>query len=303
MNAKDLGLGLAGLVAVALLAGLASPAQAYGPEGMFGGRPRPDDVIVLDNPVLPEDRPQRAQSVLQHPRPDFDPVPITLGGFEFFPSAEMGAYYDSNIYAQPDDTTSDVIIGLRPAVSAFSNWSRHAVSTTVFGDLNFYTDKEDENYADFVSSVEGRYDIMPQTWVASRFGYQHLAEPRSSPDAVNGINPTTFNAANGGLTAYRGVGKVKAAGNYDLRRYFYNNTPTATGEIDQSFRDRTEQKLGPRVSYELTENLKPFVEGNYNWRTYDNFHAHQSNGYDAVVGATADFGGITSAEAYVGWMS
>jgi hypothetical protein len=303
MIAKNLGLGLAALFSIALLAGMTSPAQAYGPEGLFGGRPRPDDVIVLDNPTLPEDRPQRAQSVLQHPRPDFDPVPITLGGFELFPSAEMGAYYDSNIYAQSDNTKSDEIIGLRPAVSAFSNWNRHSIAATAFGDLNFYTHKTDENYADFVSSVEGRYDIMAQTWIASRFGYQHLAEPRSSPDAVNGINPTTFNVANGGLTAYRGLGKLKITGNYDLRRYFYNDTPSTTGMIDQSQRDRTEQKVGPRISYDLTENLKPYVQANYNVRTYDNNHTHQSDGYDAVAGATADFGGITSADVYVGWMS
>ena len=303
MRMKFGGLSLAVVGSFILVTGMTEPAKAYGPEGLFGGRPSPDSTVTLDTPAQPEDRPMRAQSVLQHPRPDFDPIPITLGGFELFPSAEAGVNYDSNIFAQHNNTTADEITSLRPAVSAFSNWGRHALTMTTFGDLNFYSRKPDETFTDFVTSLDGRYDIMAQTWAAARLGYQHLSEPRSSPDSVNGSEPTTFDVANGGLSAYRGIGKVKVGANYDLKRYFYNDTPSTSGLIDQSFRDRTEHVIGGKVSYDLTENLKPYVKTNYNWRVYDDNHAHQSQGYDAVAGATADFGGITSADFYVGWMS
>jgi len=289
--------------AFVVLMALSGAANAYGPEGMFGGRLRPDNMIVFGAPIQPEDRPQRAQSVLQHPRPDYDPVPVTVGSFELFPSVELGGNYDSNIFATQDNTTADGIVSLRPAVSAFSNWNRHALSMTAFGDINFYQDNPNENFIDFATDVQGRYDIMAQTWMTGRLGYQHLAEPRSSPDAVNGSEPTTFNVARGGLSAYRGIGKLKPSIDYDLTRYMYNDTPSSAGKIDQSYRDRTYNVISPKISYDLTENFKPYVRGGYNWRTYDNNHQRQSEGYEAVVGTVADFGGITSVDLYAGWMS
>ncbi len=293
-----------GAVYGVLLASTAlSSAYAYGPEGMFGGRLNPDSTIVLSSPVEIEARPARAQSVLQHPRPDYDPVPITVRSFEVFPAVEMGYAYDSNIFAQKNNTTDDHLATLRPAVSVFSNWNRHALAATAFGDLNFFTGNPDENAALFVTGLQGRYDIMSETWLAGRLGYQHLAEPRSSADDAGGSEPTTFNVSRGGLTAYRGIGKVKLEGTYDLSRYFYNDTPSSVGFIDQSFRDRTYHELGGKVVYDLTANFKPYVKTGYNWRVYDNFHTHQSQGYEAVVGTTADFGGITSVDAYIGWMS
>lgn len=282
---------------------LSSPALAYGPEGMFGGRLNPDSTVVLSNPVEVEARPMRAQSVLQHPRPDYDPVPVSLGSFELFPAVEAGYNYDSNIFAQNNDTIDDHIISLRPSASIFSNWNRHALAATAFGDINFFSDNPDENVTNFVTGMQGRYDIMAQTWLSGRLGYQHLAEPRSSSNNVNGAEPTTFNVAKGGLTGYRGIGKIKVQGDYDLTRYGYNDTPSTAGMIDQSHRDRTQHVVGGKVVYDLTENFKPFVKTDYNWRVYDNNHTHQSQGYDAVVGTMADFGGITSLEAYVGWMA
>ncbi len=280
-----------------------SSAYAYGPEGMFGGRLNPDNTIVLSNPVQVEARPMRAQSVLQHPRPEYDPVPVTVRSFDVYPSVEAGYAYDSNIFATRNDKKDDHIISLRPAVSAFSNWNRHAFAATAFGDLNFYTGNSNEDISNFVTGLQGRYDIMSETWLSGRLGYQHLSEPRSSPNDAGGSEPTTFNVAKGGLTAYRGVGKVKVEGEYDLTRFFYNDTPSPVGLIDQSLRDRTYHELGGKVVYDLTANFKPYIKTVYNWRVYDNNHPRQSQGYYAVAGTTADFGGITSLDAYVGWMS
>ncbi len=298
---KRIGPAVFGLIVT--MACFVHPAKAYGPEGMFGGRLNPDSTVVLGAPVQPEDRPLRAQSVLQHPRPDYDPVPLTLGTFELFPSVELGGAYDSNIYATPSGEVDDGIFNLRPTLSAFSNWNRHAVSMTTFGDINFYADKADENFNNYVTEVQGRYDVMAQTWLMARGGFQHLAEPRSSPNAIGGSEPTTFDVAKGGLSAFRGPGKIKLGADYNLTRYDYNETPSSAGPIDQSGRDRAEHVAGSRVTYDLTENFKPYLRGAYNWRNYDHNDEHESEGYEVAVGTTADFGGITSADLFVGWMS
>jgi hypothetical protein len=295
-------LGSSVLLAAVVVLG-AAPAFAYGPEGLFGGRPQPDSSIVLGNPVeLRNDRPDRAESVLEHPRPDFDAAPIEMGSFELFPTLEFGATYDDNIYASTNDERDDAIGTIRPIVNLFSNWGRHALSITTFGDVNHYSQHADENYNNAVVDVNGRYDVAAQTWLSGRAGYQRLAETRTSPNAVDGSEPTTFGVAKAGVTAYRGVGKLKANADYDYKRFDYDNTPSADGDIDQSIRNRNEHVMGGKVGYEVTANMKPYIRGAYNVRTYDHNSNHDSDGFETVAGVEADFGGITSLDVFAGWM-
>ena len=290
------------LAAVVLISGAPS-AYAYGPEGLFGGRPVPDSSILLGNPVeLKNDRPERAESVLEHPRPDFDPAPIQVGSFELFPTLELGETYDSNIYATRTGEKDDAVGTIRPIVNLFSNWGRHALSITTFGDSNFYSQHPSENYNNAVVDMNGRYDIVDRTWISGRAGYQRLAETRTSPNAVDGSEPTTFGVAKAGATAYRGVGKIKVNADYDYKRFDYDATKSSTGMIDQSNRDRDEHLMGGKVAYEVTGNMKPYVRGAYNVRSYDRNRTHDSDGFEAVVGAQADFGGITSVDLFAGWM-
>jgi hypothetical protein len=291
------------LLAALVLVGQAPAAHAYGPEGLFGGRPMPDSSIILGNPVeLRNDRPERAESVLEHPRPDYDGVPYDVGSFEIFPTLELGETYDSNIYVESSGGRGDAIGTVRPIVNAFSNWGRHALSLTTFGDINFYSQHPDENYKNVVVDANGRYDILDQTWASVRGGYQRLAESRTSPNAVNGSEPTTFGVAKGGVTLYRGAGKLKANADYDYKRFDYDETPSLTGPIDQSERDRGEHVMGGKLAYEVTGNLKPYVRGAYNIRDYDKNPTHESDGFTAVAGVDADFGGITSLDIFAGWM-
>lgn len=291
------------LAAVVLLS--STPSYAYGPEGLFGGRPQPDSSIVLGDPVeLKNDRPERAESVLEHPRPDYDAAPIEVGSFELFPTLELGSTYDDNIYATPSDERDDAIGTIRPIVNLFSNWGRHALSVTAFGDINYYSQHADENYNNGVIDVNGRYDIASQTWLSGRAGYQRLAESRTSPNAVDGAEPTTFGVGKAGLSAYRGVGKLKASADYDYKRFDYDDTPADNGTIiDQSVRNRNEHVMGGKLAYEISPNVKPYVRGDYNIRDYDHNALHNSDGFDTLVGMEADFGGITSMDLFAGWMT
>lgn len=277
-------------------------AHAYGTEGLFGGRLSPDSTITINNPVDVELRPERAESVLKRPRPDFDPVPVTLGAFDLFPSLEGGASYDSNIYAAKKHT-SDVVTTEHPAINAVSNWGRHQLAMTAFGDINQYVNHTHENFQDFATQIQGRYDVTEQTWLSAHGGYQYLTEPRYSSNSQNGTEPTTFNLYQAGATAYRGVGIIQTKFDYDVHHYSYNNTPSTTGTIDESFRNRTEQTVTGTVFYASSENFKPYVSGTYNNRTYDNNQQKLSDGYSFIGGSQMDFGGVTSLNAFAGWMS
>lgn len=287
-----------------MILAMTGPAFAYGPEGLFGGRPNPDNTAAVQNAVQTDVQPERAVSVLQHPRPDYDPVPVTVGSFNLFPSLEVGAAYDSNIYATPaTGRADDEITSLRPTLNAVSTWSRHALAFTASGDSNFFASHTKEDYNNALIGAQGRYDIANQTWLAARGGYQYAAEARTSPNNAGGSEPTTFNAYTAGLSGFRGAGVVQAQLDYDLKRLTYNNTPSATGSINQTFRDRDEHVMGGKVFYAVSDNFKPYVQAHYNIRQYDNNSARSSDGYDASAGAKWDFGGITTLDAYAGWLS
>jgi hypothetical protein len=289
-----------------LLAFLPVMAQAYGPEGMFGGRMNPDSTYDTNVPLPPPDdsSPARGQTVLDHPRPDYDPQPISAGSFNIYPSLETSATYDSNIFASTSNAKSDSIYEARPAVVANSNWSRNALSVMSFGDFNSYGgDHSSENYNDAVLLAQGRIDVVQGSWITLRAGYQHLINPRGSPDDVNGSSPTAFDVYSGGISAYRGVGIINAQVDYDWTRYSYGNTPSSAGEIDTSTDSRDEQVLKTKIGYDHSGNLKPYIQVALNKRDYDNDPTRSSHGYQADVGVDADLGGIVFLNAYAGWLA
>lgn len=286
-----------------LLAMLPCAAGAYGPEGMFGGRLSPDSTYNTNIPMTTETSPGRGESVLDHPRPDYDPLPISAGSFNIYPSLEASGTYDTNVFATANDTKSDTVYEIRPAVVANSNWNRNALSIMSFGDLNYYNEHTEENFQDAVFLAQGRIDIQQGSWIAIRAGYQHLITPPGSPDNVNGSGPTPFEVYSTGATFYRGVGIINTQLDYDFKRYDYGNTPASAGEIDTSINTRNEQVVKAKIGYDHSGNLKPYIQAAYNWRGYDNDPTRSSHGYQLDAGVDADLGGIVFLNAYAGWLS
>ena len=297
-------MGLLVLVAGAILASV-SPACAYGSEGLFGGRPNPDSEVDfgLVAPAM-QDRPDRAESVLSRPRPDYDPKPVMIDSFALYPSVEIGGAYDSNIYASSGVPTGDGIASFRPILSGLSNWGRHSLSFSTYGDIAEFGGHSRESYQDAVLDAQGRYDIANRTWLALQGGVEHLTEPRSSPDDANGNAPETFDVYKAGVSAHRGVGIIGADLNYRFSHFAYTNLSTSSGSvIDETARDRNEQEIQGKATYELSPRLIPYLRLTYDRRDYDTNTQRQSQGYAADIGTSIDFGGITSLELYAGWLA
>lgn len=291
------------LFALALLCTISDRSFAYGPEGLFGGRPQPDSSVSINLNVSPEDRPDRAESVLEHKRPDYDPTPVTLGSFDIYPSIEFGGTYDTNIKSTKSNPQEDAIFDIRPVVTAASNWNRHSLQTTTYGDFNFYKSHDDNNFNNFVTDWQGRYDISNRTYLLGNAGYQHLSLPTTSADNVARAITQKFDVYKAGASFARSVGLVGASVGYNFERLDFSNDDTPSGGFDQTLYNRDRHTAFGKVSYSVSENLKPYIKSSVNWRDYDNNSSRQSDGYDAVVGAVADFGGITSIDAYIGWLS
>jgi hypothetical protein len=281
----------------------ASHAEAN--QGYFGGRPQLDSSLDMRRSTVEQYDPIRGQSVAQRPRPDFDPVPIPLSSFYVYPAMSVAGYYDTNIYATQTNIHDDIVWKIDPTLAVVSNWGRHALALTAVGDINRYTHRDEENFQGGAVQAEGRYDITEQTWLGSTLGYQRVTEPRGSPTAPgNADSPAQYDLLTAGGEAFRGVGRLKTKLNYDYSLFDYDPiNVTGVGTVSQNGRNRTQNKVTAEVAYDVSENLKPFVRGNYEWRDYTAVQARSSDGYRLNAGARADFGGITSGEVFAGFLN
>lgn len=282
----------------------AGEAQAYGQEGFFNGRVKPDGSIDLRMPSVSTNGAIAGQSIAQRPRPEFDPTPIDVGSFQLFPSITVGPAFDSNIYSQRDGAKSDYVWILNPGVQLLSNWGRHALNFGAQGDFGFYTFHPRESFHNGILNLTGRFDLANRTYVDYGADYQRLSEERGATDALgSAVEPTTLNYYRffGGFLRKQGRFDLKSQ--YSFRRFDYDPVETGLGETNQNFRNKNVHQVTAELGYEIMRYWRPFVRGGYNWRDFDDNAFHASQGYDAVVGTGFEIGGGTvTGEVYAGHM-
>ncbi len=294
------------IMATVIMANMVMAASAAKADpGIFGQPVMLDGSMDMRQSTTEQFNPIRGQSVADRPRPDFDATPLSVGSFEFFPAMNFGSYYDSNIFAQAANENSDYVWKLNPAFSLLSNWGRNAIAVTGFGDFDYYTSNTDQNYNSGAIQAEGRWDIAHQTWLAGAAGYQRVVELRGEPTAPgNAKGPSEYNLYSANAEAYRGVGLLKTKLGIDTAYYDYSPLDLiGGGALSQDDRNRVQSKASGEVSYDMTENFQPFVRAGYNRRNYTSFGQRSSDGYNIDVGSKMDFGGVTTAEAYIGYIN
>lgn len=264
-----------------------------------------DGSLALRRPTTEQFDPIRGQSVLDRPRPDFDPIPISIGSFQLFPAINVGTYYDTNIFATQNNLHDDQVWKVNPTISALSDWGRNAVGITALGDFDYYDHANEQDYQGGAVQAEGRYDIAEQTWLAGTAGYQRVTEAKGGPETPgNTLDASQYNLYTASAEAYRGVGQLKTALDYEAGYYDYSPVKFVGNPSPQSqdARDRLENKVGTEVGYDLTQNFQPFMRASYDWRNYKDSGARNSDGYVVDVGSKMDWGGVTTAEAWLGYM-
>jgi len=256
------------------------------------------------------------ESVQSRPRPEFEPSGIALydlAGSIFrtapsdaadrglidsmilFPSFEIAAEFDNNIYRTPADTRHDYIVNYRPGLTLRSDWDNHALTLALVGDLGRYDTYSGENYDDAAATAEGRVDIEEFWTLAPSLSYRRGHEARGSPDDPGiGTEPTTYDLYGVGLssTYQRDAWILRPTLRRDVSDFH------DAGPIDNDDRDRTVTSASFRVGFEFSPETILYAEPSYNWVRYaqdlDNFGIRRdSQGQQGLVGLTWDFSGVT----------
>src|SRR3954468_11247891 len=145
------------------------------------------------------------QTVIQRPRPELDPLGMHIGDYFWFSRAELDEAYNSNIFATPGATTSDLITVLAPAFDLLSSFGRHALDLRAGAVSQFYASNSAQNTQDGFASINGRLDVTGTSSLYGGARAEHLHILRTSPDSPgNAAEPVTYNlyTANAGYAQF-----------------------------------------------------------------------------------------------------
>lgn len=263
--------------------------------------------VALSSASVPAaDDVPRGETVTTRAHPGLDPIGMHIGGFLLYPVLQIGAERVDNIFADEQNPQADVISRLEPALELQSGWNRHAVGGSISGVLARYRDNPSEDYNDGTAEAHGRLDVWRDSRIEVGGRVARLHEDRGSPDDVNGIEPTRYQASSVFASTSIGLGRWRMGLDAVTEWLFFEDVPAAGGVIiNNDDRNRIEEEAGVELAYEFVPGRSVFARARGNRRDYqaerDDFGLDRdSTGSEFVGGARVDFTGVIGGEVYAG---
>jgi hypothetical protein len=238
----------------------------------------------------------RNVSVLERRRPDYTAEPIHIGTLELMPRIAVGAGYDDNLYAQPNDEIGDAYVRIRPRFSLVRPSPNLKLSLDGELDLLRHADRSSENTTQYSVNAGALYTISRSDTLNLTARYGRYSQERVSPDSpTQASRPVRF-TVNGGTATYTHVfNRLRVRGVVDVENRNYRDSLTPGGEeLDQDFRDHTTYTGTAIGEYALSPSVALFVAGSVNKRDYRErtgpVAARDSKGFDLAAGASFELG-------------
>ncbi len=244
----------------------------------------------------------RGETVLDRPRPDYDALGLRIGGFDLFPSVEVGHRWDDNIYRidnerAEDATESDWISFAQPRLRALSRWSNHSLALDAGARVDRFWENEGENNTDWFAVLTGRLDLGRNAEFHAAAEMQDLREGRGGSYSISGGEPDTFEKRSASVGWHSRLNRVSLSldGRYD--DYDYDNPV-------RRFRDRSDREWRGQAGYQIPSGHEVFVRATRFERRYDtrqNGLDRDSDGWEFAVGVDIDLGGLLFGELFAGY--
>lgn len=254
----------------------------------------------------------RQSTVVNRPRPDYDPAGIPAGGLRLYPAVGIQANHDDNVFATEADTTNDQIIEVRPSLELRSDWNRHRLKLRADAALGRYVDFESEDYDDYSIGINGRIDATRDNFVLGDAFYARRHEDRSSPDDARGVEPTVYFDRKATAAYHHKLNRYSVRLNGSFQQLEFDDVqilvPTGLRTIDNSDRDRDVVEGSIQFGYEIVPQYEAFLRGSVNSVSYDNEpdrsgFFRNTDGYELTAGAAVDIPGVSFGEFFAGYLS
>ncbi len=246
----------------------------------------------------------------------YEPLGIGIGSLRLSPFLEVSGGYDDN-----PNRLSPGTVGKRGSMmlrgdggfALRSDWDRHSLNADLRMGYAEYFDYSPANRPDGAGLLVGRYDVTRDTQFDLKMKFSLDTIRPGAPALFTGTpqvtvvnRPIVIGAgAQPGVTHRFGRLQVSLRGTYD--RVNYENAINNDGTILNLAATSYNGFGGAgRISYELTPDLKPFVEGDFDRRIHDspvdfNGFYRDSVGFTARGGGVVNFSELLKGEASAGY--
>lgn len=210
------------------------------------------------------------ETVKQRRRPEYDPVPLTVGSIGLYPYVSGGLAYDSNVFAE-DKGRDDVVFTAAAGVNARTDWNRHAVSLEGVVRYREYARFDTESLATYRVSGEGRLDLPGREFLTAGLSFERVALDRSTVDDVaTQLRPTRYWQTAATLGGHGEMGRLTADANIFYRRQIFSDNASIAGTaVDQGFRDFEGIGGQSTVAWDVGGQRSLYGQASYERRRFD----------------------------------
>lgn len=252
---------------------------------------------------------ERGITVLNRPRPEYDPLGVRLGAFTFRGTATLDQGYNDNVFYSVNNRRGDVfsLANMRGRVA--SNWSRHSVSGFAGVQRLQYYSERDQSYTNAEAGVAGRYDLTPDTELTAEASRGVFNVIRTDADAVASDKPVQYSLTSFGAGVSQRFGRYRASLRGFYRIYDYDEYAFSgvTVRGSGSFNDYDIFGATATAAYSLGPFRTAFGGVRLFRITYGSvpqgFVDLSSNAAYAFVGFNYDFDGVWRYEFDVGYLT
>lgn len=123
-------------------------------------------------------------TIVDLPRPGYEPRRIRVGTAILSPSLSVLARYDDNVFATPGDRRSDVFVDLRADAALHRAAPGQTIDAAVYAETRRYTRFTRENVTVFGARASAGKALGERVTVTARTAFDRLFERRSDPEAI-----------------------------------------------------------------------------------------------------------------------
>ena len=243
-------------------------------------------------------------------RPDYDAKGIPLGGFRLFPTLNLNASYDDNVFRVPV-AQSDYFFTISPALRLQSQWGRNFLE--VYTGLNNYdyTTFSEQNLTDWRFGADGRLDISRAAMLSANVFYGELHELWSAPNNIAGFQaaPNRYYQTHADIvTAYQ-PNRLGVGFGVSVDRFDWTDTPKIGGGLlYNSDRNQDDYQGYAKIFYDFSPGYSGFVKASYDERDFDLFADRSglhrsSHGFRVDGGVDMQITHLLAGELFLGYLN
>lgn len=231
---------------------------AFGVCGVLGALATPSAFAQQNDNFFARDR---YTAVTDRAQPEFDPVPLRLGVFNFSPALALGVRNDSNVLASGVNEVDDIIFTIAPEFRLESDWGRNFLGVTFNAVQNEYQDTSDDSGANIDTEIRGRLDVTREFTIDGAVRSGSFLEQRVAFAALEGAaEPVHYDrtGAQAGVQYQRS--RVLLRGDVIYTDTNYDSVRALQGGVlGQDFRDTVDLVWQGQASYAVSPGVATFV--------------------------------------------